>query len=41
MRIGIIGGTAMTELATGSIEVISSDDLVAETRFGDVPIKCV
>ena len=31
----------MTELATGSLKVTSSDDIVAETRFGDVPIKCV
>ncbi len=41
MRIGIIGGTAMTDLATSSIDVISSESITAETRFGDVPLQIV
>ncbi|MGB1589674.1 MAG: MTAP family purine nucleoside phosphorylase [Candidatus Poseidoniaceae archaeon] len=41
MRIGIIGGTAMTDLATSSIDVISSESITAETRFGEVPLQIV
>ena len=40
MKIGIIGGTAMTNLATDSINFIRIDDVIAETNFGDVPMKC-
>ena len=41
MRLGIIGGTAMTSLATGEIEITRSDNITAQTRFGEVPLFCV
>jgi len=41
MRLGLIGGTAMTSLATDEIEVSRSDDIVAQTNFGEVPLTCV
>ena len=41
MRFGIIGGTAMTSLATSEIEVIRSDEIVVETQYGNVPLLCV
>lgn len=41
MRLGIIGGTAMTSLATDEIEVSRSDNVVAQTDYGQVPMLCV
>ena len=41
MRLGLIGGTAMTSLATDEIEISRSDDIVAQTNFGEVPLTCV
>lgn len=41
MRLGVIGGTAMTSLATGEIEVSRSDNVVAQTDYGPVPMLCV
>ena len=41
MRFGIIGGTAMTSLATSEIEVTRSDEIVVETQYGNVPLLCV
>ncbi len=41
MRLGLIGGTAMTSLATGEIEITRSDSIVAQTRYGEVPLFCV
>ncbi len=41
MRLGIIGGTAMTSLATDEIEVTRSDNIIAQTDFGPVPMLCV
>ena len=41
MRLGIIGGTAMTSLATSEIEVTRSDEIVVETQYGNVPLLCV
>ena len=41
MRFGIIGGTAMTSLATSEIEVIRSDEIAVETQYGNVPLLCV
>ncbi len=41
MRLGIIGGTAMTSLATDEFEVDRADKIVAQTNFGQVPILCV
>ena len=41
MRLGVIGGTAMTSLATDEIEVTRSDNVVAETKHGEVPLLCV
>ena len=41
MRLGIIGGTAMTSLATDEIEVTRSDNIIAQTDFGPVPMICV
>ena len=41
MRLGLIGGTAMTSLATDEIDVSRSDDIVAQTNFGEVPLTCV
>ena len=41
MRIGIIGGTAMTDLAKDSIQIDVVDDIVVETRYGFVPVKCI
>ena len=41
MRLGVIGGTAMTSLATDEIEVSRSDNIVAQTDYGPVPILCV
>ncbi len=41
MRLGVIGGTAMTSLATDEIEVSRSDNVVAQTDYGQVPMLCV
>ena len=41
MRLGVIGGTAMTSLATDEIEVSRSDNVVAQTDYGPVPMLCV
>ena len=41
MRLGVIGGTAMTSLATDEIEVSRSDNIVAQTDYGSVPMLCV
>ena len=41
MRLGVIGGTAMTSLATDEIEVSRSDNIVAQTDYGPVPMLCV
>ena len=41
MRLGVIGGTAMTSLATDEIEVSRSDNVVAHTDYGPVPMLCV
>ena len=41
MRLGVIGGTAMTSLATDEIEVTRSDNVVAQTKYGEVPLLCV
>ncbi len=41
MRLGLIGGTAMTSLATGEIDVTRSDDIIAQTSYGEVPLFCV
>ncbi len=41
MRLGVIGGTAMTSLATDEIEVYRSDNVVAQTDYGQVPMLCV
>ena len=41
MRLGVIGGTAMTSLATAEIEVSRSDNIVAQTDYGPVPMLCV
>jgi len=41
MRLGLIGGTAMTSLTTSEIEVTRCDEIVVETRYGNVPLLCV
>ena len=41
MRLGVIGGTAMTSLATGEINVSRSDNVIAQTEYGQVPMLCV
>ena len=41
MRLGLIGGTAMTSLAADEIEVTRSDEIVAQTSYGEVPLTCV
>ena len=41
MRLGVIGGTAMTSFATDEIEVSRSDNIVAQTDYGPVPMLCV
>ena len=41
MRLGIIGGTAMTSLATDEFDVDRADKIVAQTKFGQVPILCI
>ena len=41
MRLGLIGGTAMTSLATNEIQVDRLDEVIAETRYGNVPLLCV
>ena len=41
MRLGVIGGTAMTSLATDEIEITRSDNIVARTKYGDVPLFCI
>ena len=41
MRLGLIGGTAMNSLAADAIETTRSDQIVAQTRFGEVPLTCV
>ena len=41
MRLGVIGGTAMTSLATDEIEVSRSDNIVAQTDYGPVPMLCI
>lgn len=41
MRLGVIGGTAMTNLATDELQVSRSDNIIADTRYGKVPLLCV
>lgn len=41
MRLGLIGGTAMTSLAASEIEFTRSDEIIVETRYGSVPLLCV
>jgi len=41
VRLGLIGGTAMTSLAADEIEVTRSDEIVAQTSYGEVPLTCV
>ena len=41
MRLGLIGGTAMTSLAADVIETSRIDQIVAQTRYGEVPLTCV
>ena len=41
MRLGLIGGTAMTSLATSELDVTRSDEIVVETKYGSVPLLCV
>jgi len=41
MRLGVIGGTAMTSLATDEIDITRSDNIVARTKYGDVPLFCI
>ena len=41
MRLGLIGGTAMNRLAADEIEISRLDDIVAQTRYGEVPLTCV
>ena len=41
MRLGLIGGTAMTSLAAGVIEITRIDQIVAQTSYGEVPLTCV
>lgn len=40
MRLGLIGGTAMTRLAAEEFEFERSDEIVAETEYGPVPLLC-
>jgi purine nucleoside phosphorylase len=41
MRLGLIGGTAMTSLAADVIEITRLDQIVAQTSYGEVPLTCV
>ena len=41
MRLGLIGGTAMTSLATSELDVTRSDEIIVETKYGNVPMTCV
>lgn len=41
MRLGLIGGTAMTSLAADVIEATRSDLIIAQTSYGEVPLTCV
>ena len=41
MRLGLIGGTAMNRLAADEIEISRLDEIVAQTRYGEVPLTCV
>ena len=41
MRLGLIGGTAMTSLAADVIEITRIDQIVAQTSYGEVPLTCV
>ena len=41
MRLGLIGGTAMTSLATSELDVTRSDEIIVETKYGNVPMICV
>ena len=41
MRLGLIGGTAMTSLATSELDVTRCDEIVVETKYGSVPLLCV
>ena len=41
MRLGLIGGTAMTSLATSELEVTRKDEIIVETKYGTVPLLCV
>lgn len=40
MRLGVIGGTAMTRLAAEDLDVERSDSIIAETEYGPVPLLC-
>ncbi len=41
MRLGLIGGTAMTSLAADVIETTRVDQIVAQTRYGEVLLTCI
>ncbi len=41
MRIGLIGGTAMTRLALELIESDKVDDVIVDTKYGSVPLTCM
>ena len=41
MRRGLIGGTAMTSLATSELDGTRSDEISVETKYGNVPLICV
>jgi len=40
MRLGLIGGTGLVSLSASALEVIRSDEVIAETEFGSVPMTC-
>jgi len=40
MRLGLIGGTGLVSLAADNLGIVRSDDVIAETDFGPVPMTC-
>lgn len=40
MRLGLIGGTGLVSLAAGNLDIVRSDDVIAETDYGPVPMTC-
>ena len=40
MRLGLIGGTGLVSLAAGNLDIVRSDDVIAETDYGSVPMTC-